>query len=48
MQAEVTEEEVRVESSLQKVADDNKIKLHALWGLTLYHKADIPFRSGSL
>jgi len=44
MQQEITDEEQKVEASIQRVADDKNIKFHSFWGLTLYHKSDIPFR----
>jgi len=43
LQKEVTEEDFGVEVSLQKLAEENNITLQSVWGLTLYHKADIPF-----
>ena len=44
LQKEVTDEELRVEAALQKLAEENDVKVQSIWGMTLYHKADIPFR----
>ena len=44
IQKEITDEELKVEAALQKLAEEMNIKLHSIWGLTLYHKSDIPYR----
>ena len=44
IQQEITDLEQKVEASIQRAADDKNIKFHSFWGLTLYHKSDIPFR----
>jgi deoxyribodipyrimidine photo-lyase len=41
--AEVTSEELAVESALRRTLQDRSISLHAFWGHTLYHRDDLPF-----
>jgi len=48
MQKGTTEEEVQVEAELERVCKENEMKFESIWGLTLYHKADIPFRIGQI
>ncbi|XP_045130719.1 cryptochrome DASH-like isoform X1 [Portunus trituberculatus] len=42
-QEEVTKEEKDVEIKLKENCRQFGVKFHPLWGLTLYHRADIPF-----
>jgi len=44
-QEEVTSEETDVDKALKKVMDDLKIETKSFWGMTLYHKDDLPYPS---
>jgi len=44
-QKEITFEEVNVENSLKNICRSNDIKVQEVWGSTLYHVQDVPFKS---
>ena len=43
-QKEVTKEETDVEAGVEKLAKVHSVKAVHLWGSTLYHEDDLPFR----
>ena len=43
-QKEVTKEETDVESGVEKLAKVHSLRVMPLWGSTLYHEDDLPFR----
>lgn len=42
-QEEVTKEETDVEKRVKENCHQHGVQIHPLWGMTLYHKADLPF-----
>ncbi|KAG8573281.1 hypothetical protein GDO81_012343 [Engystomops pustulosus] len=44
LQEEATKEELDVEKSLKQVCTRHGVKYHTIWGSTLYHREDLPFR----
>eukprot|EP01111_Echinosteliopsis_oligospora_P007141 TRINITY_DN2179_c0_g1_i1.p1 TRINITY_DN2179_c0_g1~~TRINITY_DN2179_c0_g1_i1.p1 ORF type:complete len:534 (+),score=92.38 TRINITY_DN2179_c0_g1_i1:121-1722(+) len=44
-QEEATSEETDVDKALKKSMDELKIEMKSFWGLTMYHKADLPYPS---
>jgi len=47
-QEEITEEELNVESSLTKLCRDQSIQVQTFWGLSLFHRDDIPYSRESI
>ena len=41
--AQVTKEEKDVEMKLKENCRQLEVQIHPLWGMSLYHKADLPF-----
>ncbi|XP_075068281.1 cryptochrome DASH isoform X2 [Mixophyes fleayi] len=44
LQEEVTKEELDVERSIKQVCSQHGVKYLTIWGSTLYHREDLPFR----
>ncbi|CAH2281943.1 cryptochrome DASH-like [Pelobates cultripes] len=44
LQEEVTKEELDVENAVKKVCSQHGVQLQTVWGSTLYHRNDLPFR----
>lgn len=44
LQEEATKEELDVEKSVKQVCTQHGVKFHTMWGSTLYHRDDLPFR----
>ncbi|XP_072269489.1 cryptochrome DASH-like [Pyxicephalus adspersus] len=43
-QQEATKEELDVEKSVKQVCTSNGVQIQSIWGSTLYHRDDLPFR----
>jgi len=44
-QKEVTFEEIKVEEAVDSFCKENSIRVNQIWGATLYHLQDLPFKS---
>ncbi|XP_073533861.1 cryptochrome DASH isoform X1 [Phyllobates terribilis] len=44
LQEEATKEELDVEKSVKEVCSQHGVRFHTIWGSTLYHREDLPFR----
>jgi len=44
-QKEVTYEEVKIQDEIKKFCQNQNIQVMEIWGATLYHESDIPFRN---